>query len=774
MKKSLLYINEEIERYLYYFGLLISLNINIDLLFYQINILNSIKINVIQKNIDYYLANYEKISQFLIYRKPSKECFLFEPGKLDEEEDNDDEENIDDSKKLFKTIKQYYLNTENDGLNYLFFFQKPNIFKLDSLLASGIIMIGLSISGISYLNSILNEEVFKEVENIIGTNLNFNDYKEFINKRHEKDFPFSQEKSLMNFIKDNNIKIKNTNQDLLEIMKKYDKGYNDKINKEFGKTFRSVLRKKLEKLNLSKYKEFIEQENEDDNKYVNIALNNIKDLDEKKKKIILANNLMRRDGRDWLTDETRKGKDINERIQNAQEELGTAAEGVIIRELKESMNREILNQRELRDKTNVELEKQKEVLAKSRKSCSSLSDAYKLRQGTYNRRRTKNNDDIDQLNKKYDEYNKDNTKYDRQNLQNERNIIVKEQEELQKELDELNKDFEVVKKEEEIVEKERLFHNELVEESNKFNTLQNNVKKELDYLMKILEDNFGNNQIKSLRHSKSYKTIINKNLFNLSKTNKVVQNDNQLPKHEKHYNNKIMELNNQLNLYKARVIELNKINNDINNKLMLSELKIKEKEDIILNLKNYKNNNINNNNNYVLTNIINQKDILIMNLENQLNIIKKKEKALNSKINNLSNQFREKINRFENKMTLMEEKSAKDKLLISKLKNELCNKKSEISNLLERQGNINFINDNLIDNNAQNIKNLIDENNKLKIKIDTLNRELNNLQNQKKTHENKIENLENNLLDKENIIKKKDELINTNNIYQIKYQLSIK
>ena len=53
LKKSLFYIEEEIKRYFYLFGVLISLNINIDLICHQINILNSIKVNIIQNNIDF-------------------------------------------------------------------------------------------------------------------------------------------------------------------------------------------------------------------------------------------------------------------------------------------------------------------------------------------------------------------------------------------------------------------------------------------------------------------------------------------------------------------------------------------------------------------------------------------------------------------------------------------------------------------------------------------------------------------------------------------------
>ena len=100
-------------------------------------------------------------------------------------------------------------------------------------------MIGLSISGISFLENIIDEEIFSDIGNMIIIKLNYNEYEAWIKKQHEKDFPFSKDKNIIYFIKNNNIKIKDTNKDLLEIMKKYDKNYLPKINKEFGKTFKN-------------------------------------------------------------------------------------------------------------------------------------------------------------------------------------------------------------------------------------------------------------------------------------------------------------------------------------------------------------------------------------------------------------------------------------------------------------------------------------------------------------------------------------------------------
>ena len=480
LEKSLSLINNEIQRYLYYFGLLISLNINIDLLFYQINILNSIKINVIQKDIDFYYENHETNKDFGLYRKLSKNCFLYNADKLDEEEDNDEEtlniENKDNKdKKLLKNIKQYYLNNETNGLKFLFFLKEPNAFSFESLISSGIIMISLSISGISFLDNIISEEIFKEIGNILEIDLNFKEYQEWIKRKHEKEFPFSEDKSLIDFIKKNNIKIKNTNKDLIDIMKKYDKDYLNKINKEYTKSFKALLRKKVEKLNLQKYKNYIsnKKEENDDEKYIETALNNINNLDENKKKIILANNLMRRDGRDWLTDDTKEGKNINERIEKASNELSPIADEIIIRELKVSISNEADNQKALKEEQNEKLTKQKEILAEAKIKVEKMREEYKSRLKLYNEKREKNNNHIGELNKMVEEYNEDNSKHDPQKIENVRTNVKKVQEELKKESDEIDKEFENLEKENSIYNKELECHNSIVEEYNKFHSLQN-------------------------------------------------------------------------------------------------------------------------------------------------------------------------------------------------------------------------------------------------------------------------------------------------------------
>ena len=164
------------------------MDINIDLLFYQINILNSIKINVIQNSIGFYYENKETIKEFRIHRKLLKNCFLYNSYKLDEEEESLNVEFKD--KKYLKSIKQYYLNNETNGLKFLLFFKEPNAFSFESLISSGIIKISLSISGFFFLDNKINEKIFNIVGNILKIDLNYKGYQEWIKQKHEKKLSF--------------------------------------------------------------------------------------------------------------------------------------------------------------------------------------------------------------------------------------------------------------------------------------------------------------------------------------------------------------------------------------------------------------------------------------------------------------------------------------------------------------------------------------------------------------------------------------------------------
>ena len=157
LKNSLFYINEEIKRFFNLFGLLISLDVNIDLIFHHIHILNSIKIDIIEKNIEYYN---KKLStgkdNIKLYAKYSRYCFY-----LEEEEDKKEKE----QNRFLKNFINYCSNLGNNGLKYFFSLEKISTWKLNSIIISGIIMIGLSITGIYNLKNILNEDVFSIIQN---------------------------------------------------------------------------------------------------------------------------------------------------------------------------------------------------------------------------------------------------------------------------------------------------------------------------------------------------------------------------------------------------------------------------------------------------------------------------------------------------------------------------------------------------------------------------------------------------------------------------------
>ena len=481
LNKSLFYIEEEIKRYFYIFGLLKSLDINIDLLFYQINILNSIKVNVIKRNIEYFNNNPDLLKNcYNFYSKDSKSFFYFGNDKEKEGEEEDTNNNKNDS--IFpKYLKQYYSNLENNGLKNFFYFEKISSWKLNSIIMTGIIMIGLSISGISNLDNILTEEVFSDIGKLIGASLPFQEYKDWIKKKHEKEFPFSTEKKLTEYIKKNNIKIKNTDFDLEQILKRFDKQYQNKIRSETEKIYKKIFWEKIKKLNLETLSNLIEkngneifEENENNiDKYIHKSLKN---LDENKRKIILANNFMRRDGRDWLTDETREGKDINDRIQNANNELDGDADKVIIREIENILNKEIESKKQLRDKKDEEINKQKEIHADKKKIYEDNLEIYNKKINNYNDKNNKLDIFIKAFNDLIVQYNEDNSKVDKGKIDNDRNEIAKIREELNQEKEEIGKNKEQIDNEAENVKKENDLTNKLIDE---FNVYQGEVNERI-------------------------------------------------------------------------------------------------------------------------------------------------------------------------------------------------------------------------------------------------------------------------------------------------------
>ena len=288
------------------------------------------------------------------------------------------------------------------------------------------------------------------------------------------------------------------------------------------------------------------------------------------------------------------------------------------------------------------------------------------------------------------------------------------------------------------------------EESNKFNNLQNNVKKELENFFNFLKKYFTNNT-KSLQQNKSYNDI-NENKSNQRSKSTKDKNENQEIEKLKKINvmsrKKLIELNNQLKLYKNKIVEL-----EMKNKNLLA--KLKNNDNAMMNFENNINNNMINNN-QDFNNALNQKDQQILNLQKQLRVFKKNEDSLNVQINNLNNQFSEKLGEYEYKITNMSEIITKQKNFITKLQNELNTKNIEKENFnLLMDGQPQFD----LNKNIEILKREIKEKDN---KIKAINEELINYQRKEKANQKQIAEMNNNIFNYENIIKKKDELINSN------------
>jgi len=195
--------------------------------------------------------------------------------------------------------------------------------------------------------------------------------------------------------------------------------------------------------------------------------------------------------------------------------------------------------------------------------------------------------------------------------------------------------------------------------SNDFSILRNNIKKQLDLMMNMVKNFFATNKsmITKFYDNSSY-DMINEEKKERSKS----QSNNNYKEIEKlklriqMSDNKIKELTNQLNTYRKinynnnirssketyetepnkREFEIN--NNNLNLKIIKMEQMIREKDNLIMNLKNKGTTNIyNNNSNANMNNFMKQKDNQILNLQKRLNLYQQQISILNGKITSLSN-----------------------------------------------------------------------------------------------------------------------------------------
>ena len=292
------------------------------------------------------------------------------------------------------------------------------------------------------------------------------------------------------------------------------------------------------------------------------------------------------------------------------------------------------------------------------------------------------------------------------------------------------------------------------EESNKYNNLQNSLKKEMEDLFIFLKKNLGNIQGKSLGQNKS-STNINEKMGNLRSKSRPRENKDleQLKKINESYKKKLFECNNQLNLFRNKIRELEMKNNSMN-------MKIKNFEQNKFGFQNNFNQNNNLMHNPEVYNEINKKDLQIVNLQKQLKVFQMNENTLNEQINNLNDQFTQKINEYEYQIGSLSQTISLQKKNLANLQNNLNAKQKEIENLKGKGNNININNNNFELDKKIEMMNL--ELKEKQNKINALSQDLKNYQRKELMNQEQIENMNNNIFNYEKIIKEKDDLINNN------------
>ena len=292
------------------------------------------------------------------------------------------------------------------------------------------------------------------------------------------------------------------------------------------------------------------------------------------------------------------------------------------------------------------------------------------------------------------------------------------------------------------------------EESNKYNNLQNSLKKEMEDLFIFLKKNLGNIQGKSLGQNKS-STNINDKMGNFRSKSRPRENKDleQLKKINESYKMKLFECNNQLNLFRNKIRELEMKNNSMN-------MKIKNFEQNKFGFQNNFNQNNNLMHNPEVYNEINKKDLQIVNLQKKLKVFQMNENTLNEQINNLNDQFTQKINEYEYQIGSLSQTISLQKKNLANLQNNLNAKQKEIENLKGKGNNININNNNFELDKKIEMMNL--ELKEKQNKINALSQDLKNYQRKELMNQEQIENMNNNIFNYEKIIKEKDDLINNN------------
>jgi hypothetical protein len=127
LKSSLVYIDQEINRYKRLFILLNSYNIDTTFTYYQLNILINIKTLIISQN----LIDYKDLNAYDLKIKKKRFDEIFSSNE--------------ESDELSKYLKKYFIGIRDNGLYYLYFLKERfSVINADSMLAAGAELIALS------------------------------------------------------------------------------------------------------------------------------------------------------------------------------------------------------------------------------------------------------------------------------------------------------------------------------------------------------------------------------------------------------------------------------------------------------------------------------------------------------------------------------------------------------------------------------------------------------------------------------------------------------
>ena len=250
------------------------------------------------------------------------------------------------------------------------------------------------------------------------------------------------------------------------------------------------------------------------------------------------------------------------------------------------------------------------------------------------------------------------------------------------------------------------------EASNKYNSLQNNIKRQLDDFMNVVKNNVASksqnillNSIKSLHNLKDEPNVrsrsipgkINQEIEKLKKINqinekKIIQLSNQLNSYRKNRNNAMNDGSGYSYDASNKIRELEIKNNNLNAKYMKAEQQIKEKDSIIQEYqKSFSNNKINlQNNNPNLNSLLSQKESQISNLQQQLYVYQKNENLFNTQISDLNKKFQAKINQYQNQINKINNINGS----LSQENNENKKEIEHLKNIINSQGMPNIPNNN--------------------------------------------------------------------------------